>query len=360
MQRHRRASPLVAATLALAAYGCVDPIECAEGTFEVDGRCVAGELPPPAACGPGTHFDFEIAMCVPDLPPTRCDESTTDVVVDEQGVAVCVGNAPPGCNGPIVCPSPAAGKVTVCGQLVDLETRDAIEAADPSGLPCPAEPTADGPCSLQLELVDALAFAGNPDTPPLTVDQVVVDDCGRFKAVNVELPFSRTIGVAVDDAPGVADVHALTGVAFIGESGRQTKDLNAYATRHSTDEQWTATADAPFGAATFGQHGVYVALFLYRGAPVEGVRVTAGGALVPNRDYYFSDPDDDLTTVDPSLDATGPNGAALLVDSQLGNHSGTGGEVDACTWESSLATAIATVVFVQERHLVDATDEECQ
>jgi len=339
--------------------GCVDQVECADGTFEVDGKCENGEGPASPACGPGTHFDFNIAVCVSDLPPTRCDENSTETVVDEDGVSVCVGNAPLGCAGPLACPTPSTGKVSVCGRLVDLETRERIVGVDASGAPC-GDPTEDGPCSLQIELFDALAFAANPNAEPLTADLISIDDCGRYKAVNVELPFSGFIGVAVDNAQASSDRYTRTGIAFLGESGRQRTGLDAYATLQSSVDSWTTTADPPFAPTTFAEKGVYVALFMHAGEPVEGIQVTANGSTHPGDAYYFSDEDQRLTSVDSSMTATGPNGAALLVDSPLGQHSGLGGEVDGCQWESALATAIPSVVFVQEKFLVDSSDVRCE
>jgi hypothetical protein len=339
--------------------GCADGLECAEGTTEIAGECRGGITVAPI-CGPGTHFDSEITMCVPDLPPTRCDEETTQTTVDEDGVAVCVGDKVRGCDTAIACPSPAAGKISVCGQLVDLETREPIAAPGATGVTCPAVPTDDGPCSLELAFYDALTFASDPGTDPLPVDQITIDDCGRYKGVNVDLPFTMSIGVAVDDAPGTSDDYVLTGVALFGESGRQETDVNAYVALHTTDEKWTSSANPPFAPTTFSEKGVYVALFMHNNIPIEGVRVTAGGAIRPADDCYFSDTDKQLTTVDTSLTATGPNGAALLVNSSLGDHGGEGGELAGCTWEGALATAIPGVVFVQEKQLVDELEEPCE
>ena len=92
-----------------------------------------------------------------------------------------------------------------------------------------------------------------------------------------------------------------------------------------------------------------------------GVTATRDGATNPTDDYYFSDQDEQLTTVDPDLDSTGPNGAALLVNSSLGDHAGVGGEAAGCTWEAALATSqIPGVVFVQEKRLVDSSGETCR
>ncbi len=337
-------------------YGCVDGLVCEEGTIEVDGLCRIAEGPvDDARCGRGTHL--EGLVCVPDLPPTECDEDSTISVVDINGVTICIGSVPPGCAGPIACPSPTGGMISICGQILDLETRQQIDSGGGSARCDPDNPTQDGPCALRIEFFDALAFAANPTGDPLNVEDIVIDECGRFRATNVDLPFNKSIGIAVDDISG--DERALTGVALFGESGERRTGVNAYSTAHTTDQKWTDTGNPPFAPQTYSERGVLVALFEYDGEPVQGVRVTAGGTPHADDDDYFADQDIQLTTVDASLNSTGPNGAALLVGSNLGEHGGIGGEVGDCSWESALAVSIPGVVFVQEKQLVDALSEPC-
>ena len=346
---------LAALICTVSLYGCVDGLLCDQGTIEIDGLCRVDIVVDDPRCGFGTHLAD--LMCVPDLPPTVCDEGTTEAVVDLNGVTVCIGTGEGlGCESDITCPSPEGGKVSVCGRILDTETRLPIQKQTGSARCGSAE--ADGPCSLRIRFVDALAFVGNPMTPPLSTEAIIIDECGRFSGKNVTLPFNKAIGVAVDEIDG--DTRALTGVAFFGTSGMQHTDVNAYSTLRTTDQKWTDTGNPPFAPQTFAEHGVFVAMFVHDGQPVQGVRVTSGGTVLAGKDYYFADQDSRLTTVDASLDSTGPNGAALLVDSSLGEHSGTGGEIGSCSWASALATSqIPGVVFVADRELVDSLGDPC-
>ncbi len=340
---------LAASVVAIAAgwtTACTPALECAEGTLEDDGRCVSGGTALNAVCGPGTHYDAASLVCVADLPPTVCDEATTVKEVGPDGVTTCVGTETgPQCDADIACPTPSGGNVTVCGRLVDVETGARVQGDDV-------------PSRFEISTYDALAFVANPSSAPLDVGQIVIDTCGRYRAVDIPRPFNGSIGIAVRDAPGAPDEHVTTGVALLTDAGDRVTGVTAYVTRHATDQAWTDAALDPFDGQTFAERGVYVPLFRHAGAGVEGVRVTAGG---PVRDdaFYFDDQDLQLTSVVSDQTSTGPNGAALLVDSSLAQHGGQGGEVDGCTWESALAASIPGVVFVQEKHLV-VGDAPCE
>lgn len=90
--------------------------------------------------------------------------------------------------------------------------------------------------------------------------------------------------------------------------------------------------------------------------------ITAGGTTKPDDDYYFDDTDAETRlSVDPSQTSTGTNGMGLLVDSNLGQHSGTGGAPSGCEWQSELATSIPTVLFFRESfaHITGDPEEPC-
>jgi hypothetical protein len=109
------------------------------------------------------------------------------------------------------------------------------------------------------------------------------------------------------------------------------------------------SAGSPFGLVTFAEHGALLATFSKDGVPVPGVTVTRNGLAVPADDYYFSDPGaDSRTTISPAQTMTGANGAALVTDSGLIDHSGTGGESGGCVWSEELADTIAGVVTVAD------------
>ena len=100
---------------------------------------------------------------------------------------------------------------------------------------------------------------------------------------------------------------------------------------------------------SFVARGALLTIFLdAEGDPVPGVTVTEGGATEPANDYHFSDTTpSSRSTVDAAMNATGPNGAALKINSALVEHSGTGG----CDteWERALAASIPDVLFVAVR-----------
>lgn len=340
--------------LMLGGGGCEQGV-CGVGTVDRNGVCEAVVNPPgpPTCCGPGTYFEPTILQCAPEYPPMECDSESAIEVPGPDGVIDCIGTGMTEC-GPIPCPVPSGGKLSVCGRLHDIETSQPIVGANTGAACDPDVPEASGPCALELQFYDALQFAGDPTgATPLPYDRLRVNDCGYFAAENIPAPALGFLGIGVDDA-GSADSYALSGVAIASVAGAREPDLTLYATRRTTDEMWTTSAENPYGASTFSEHGVYVAIFLDENGPVEGVVVTQNGSPQPASDYYFSDTDPLMrSTVDTSLTSTGPNGTALLGDSQLVNHSGTGGGIPAnCQWPSNLADAIPGVVFIQERHLV--------
>jgi hypothetical protein len=339
----------ICAALACAACANLAP---GDGTVERDGECVPADVSvTPASCGTGTLFSDQEAKCVSILPPTICDPVSTVEEVDEDGVVVCLGTVQEGCTGPLPCPTPDPGKMSICGQLLDLETGATLEVDGIVNARCDvANPSADGPCSMAIEFYDAIDFVNDPtNAPALPAEELIIDACGRFSAYNVPVPMLGFVGIGIDDA-GSGDVHELSGVAMEAASGESLRDTNAYVVRRSTVQSWTSTADDPFGAATFGDVGVYVPIFIHEGERVPGVRVTRGGSAFPNDTYYFSDPDDTILTVDLAQDSTGANGAGLLVNSpSIGLHSGTDSEPAGCVWPDNQAATIAGVVFVQER-----------
>jgi hypothetical protein len=167
-----RLALILVAIAAAASAGC-DGLECGLGTAERDGACVPadGVSPDDPQCGAGTVFDPVALACVPERPPTECGPNT-EAVEREDGVIECVGTGT-SCADPLPCPLPDGGDVSICGRLLDTETTAPIVFGDGTDTSVcdPANPTADGPCALQLVFVDAIAFATNPGTAtPLSAD----------------------------------------------------------------------------------------------------------------------------------------------------------------------------------------------
>jgi hypothetical protein len=261
------------------------------------------------------------------------------------------------CAVPRPCPAASPGRVSVCGQLVDVATDQQLTAAMPWFGVCGSGMEAtDGACELAITFYDALDFAGNPTgATPLGVSELILDDCGRFTARDIQRPSLGFLGIGIDDASGAPDDHRLTGVAFPVSSGQVIPRTRAYALTNGTDDAWAAQAG--LGASTFVDRGAVLTMFVDAdGNAVSGVGVTSNGSQRPGDDYYFSDVDPRTrTTVAPALTSTGPNGCSLMLNSALVEHSGTGGEPTGCSWSSSLAASIAGVLFVQRTELENTT-----
>lgn len=347
MSRAQMIVVLVAVAFVTMGAQCADSgVRCGYGTIVVNGLCV----PEPASaiwCDPGTVFDAETSSCVAASTPTECGYG--GVADDSGGTVVCSCPGLSDCQVPLPCPAAADMRVTVCGQLVDAETRQPVRAAAPTGMPCdPANPTADGPCSLRLRAYDAVDLATNGAMGiPLGAVDTLVDDCGRFRLRDVEYPASADfVGITADDV-GAPDNVVLSGLIREIAPARGYPDNTIMVVRHTTDQAWTTNAGNPFGSATFSERGALLARYVYDSTPTSGVSATSAGLIVPaNRAFYFADTDSSqATTVDPNLTQTGANGSALLVDSGLVMHSGSGGLPGECDWASNLAVSVPGLIL---------------
>jgi hypothetical protein len=261
------------------------------------------------------------------------------------------------CAAAFACPPPNASKATLCGELRDLETGTLVTGDVAMPERCdPSNPAATGPCSMQLTFYDPSQYASNPATAqPLTYDDLYVDECGRFRATNVQVPGFGAVAITVDDAPGVTDTHRVTGIGVAVANGEAHEGLGVYAVRSSTDQQWKTSAGLS-GTQTFVDRGVYVAIFRYHGQPVGGVQVVRNGTPITTGAFYFGDPAAMLRNVDTSVSATGADGAALVIDDQsLLSHSGTQGNlVSGCQWPAVLGQSIPNTAVVQVFDAVEA------
>lgn len=341
-------------TLAWLEAGCTT-VECGDGTIETDGTCQPADVnPDPASCAPGTHL--EDGECVADLDPTVCGDNTIAETDPDTGITTCIGTGGGDCNSSFACPDADSNKVTVCGQLYDAEDNMPIQAPGAGGAACPTDGSGEGPCALQIEFYDAVQFANMPQTAPtLPPETLLIDDCGRFRAVNIPKPGTDFLGIGVDDHDDSGNTDYVTsGVALAVSSGYREADYPAYVIRTTTDELWTADAGDPFTGSTFSEVGVYMPIFLLpNGDGAPGVVITGnGGNTQPLDDYYFEDTADTRSMLSTTQNETGANGTGLFVNTLLVEHSGTGGEPSDCVWESNLAAAIPSVVFAQERQAI--------
>lgn len=304
-----------------------------------------------------------------DAPPAtdapRIDAPDVDAPIDAADIDAPIdapaidANELADCNVELPCPAPAAGRVTVCGRLWDVQTEQVIAAAAPTGEPCAAS-TSDGPCALSLELFDMLDFAQNPAAAtPLAAQELVVDDCGRYRATDIPNPTFGFLAVVVDDAAGQADDHAQTAIAVQMSQAMPARGLRAYATRRATDVAWTSSAG--LGGGSFATRGVLIAVFAHGAVPVAGVQIRAQ-AQAPSAatTFTFSDTGVTRAMAVAQPEVTGANGTVLVIDQPVPvPFDGVGGEPATCQWPSALAAAIPGVVFVQHKLAQTAGGAPC-
>jgi hypothetical protein len=283
--------------------------------------------------------------------------------MNPDGSITCKGNnetVP--CGTEIACPLPSPGKQTICGQLYNIADNSEFRATgSPTGARC-TMPTADGPCSLRMDAYNAIDFAHDPMTTPLNVGDKYLDDCGRYKFVDVTPPGAPFIGLGFDDADaskmGAPGETNAVGVALPTNPDTSTNHFEAFIAKQSTTDQWAnggPTVATGFHVLIFRAHTCQADNFTCTGDRFElqpGVQILADASAVPNNDYYFSDTDTKRTMVDASLTSTGTNGTGLLTGASVDDSliwNGMGGITDTvnCKWEKHAAASIPGVVTFQ-------------
>jgi hypothetical protein len=270
---------------------------------------------------------------------TACDFAIDTGAVD-QPTQVDAG-AVPECDAAWTCPVAADGRANICGSFVDRETAEPLAGADSTRCD-PDDPAATGACSLRLATYDELRFLEDPDGAPSMASTIETDACGRFRALDVAVPVEGMLALVSSDAGGQG-TWTQTSKAIELPPSRTIDDLVIPVTRTSTIDRWTTTAGEPFEGDTFEDTGVLVVRFVHGGQALAGVHAMVEG--IQQHAYYFADTDPDtISTIDPELDATGPNGAALLISTDGKRHTGYGGEPDGCAWTSERGGGAETVV----------------
>jgi hypothetical protein len=292
------------------------------------------------------------------FPPTECDPVTTTPSIDpETGVVTCIGTGGGGCTAPFACPTPAmANRLTICGQLFDIETNAKFADAMATGAPC-TTPTASGPCALQIAAYDALEFGADPmNAMPRPVGSVYLDDCGRYRVVDIDTngtgPF---IGLGFDDAGGPignpAGVTVTVGVAA-PKVNPVVSDFEAWIVKGSTTALWAMNGGPPLSG------GIYLATYrahklgpgVDRHAPQAGVQFAKMGAPLTANDHYFQAALTTHTLTDPAASVTGMNGTVLVTNRSVAESvafDGIGGLGAGCRWEPHAAASLPGIVFAQ-------------
>ncbi len=345
----------------LAGVASCESVECGVGTVERNGACEpATASVDPATCGPNTELQGD--TCVPTFEPTVCDPATTIADVDpETGVVTCVGTGTGGCNAPFACPTPSAGKQTICGQLYDFETNALVQGTNPTGARCTATPTPDGPCALGIRAFDAIAFAMNPmGATPLATGDTYIDDCGRYRLTDITPGASPFIGLGIDDAtmPGPAGITNAVGIATPVAADTAMRDLEGFVVRSATTTKW-----AQSGGPTIAT-GYYAMVFramrtgLMNQAGVTALRMTTP---VPDNDFYFTVGQTTRETFDGSATSTGANGTAIINNASLAHqfYTGVGGLPPECRWQARPGVTLQGIVFISIFRPENATGMTC-
>jgi hypothetical protein len=332
--------PITIALAALVAMPACKSIECGAGTIDRNGTCApADETTGTAKCGPFTVLQGE--QCVPMFPPTECDPASTTPDIDQgTGVTTCIGTGGGGCSSAFACPTPAAGKQTICGQIYNLTDNSKFALTGASGTKCGGALTT-GPCALQILAYDAIAFGNDPvNTPPLGTGAVFIDDCGRYRVPDITVPGGPFVALGIDDAGmplGPAGVTVTTGVAIPKVADSKYKDLEAWVVDNTTTSLWTSTGGPMLSV------GIYMGIFRTHMCDQTtgtctgdgflnqmGVTITKSGSAVPANDYYFQ-AETNHQHIDMAATATSINGSALLTNASVNDslvYSGTGGITD--------------------------------
>jgi hypothetical protein len=243
---------------------------------------------------------------------------------------------------PLACPDASPGRVTVCGQLLDVVDDGVLD--DRRGVTCDRSDLT-GACAFSIRLHDALAFAADPAAAhALEPARLSVDGHGRFVAHDLPRPAHSFVAIVTDDAPGADDLHRVA-VRVVSIRSGATVDVDAYVVHRGTDLAWSEAAGLE--GPTFVDRGAVLLTYVDDVTPIAGVGVTSGDAVRSDA-YYFADTDPTTRLyLDVNAITTGPDGAALVVDSPLAGHSGTGAEPAGCTWDHRLAVAIPGTLLVQ-------------
>jgi len=364
---------LISLLASLTATGCKQT-ECGDGTIERDGQCEPATVTTSAGiCGPFTELQGD--KCVPQFPPTECDPATTAPMKDPAtGVTTCIGTGGGGCGSPLVCPpGTTSTKLTICGQLYNIEDNAKFADPNPTATRCNLmSPASSGPCALQILAFDAISFGTNPSTAtPLTVGDVYIDDCGRYRLTDIETngtgPF---IGLGIDDGPpgsalGPTGATVTVGIATPKPPERYVTDFEAWIVNQTTVGKWQASGGPPLSG------GIYAAIFRQHKkgngdqfANQDGVTITKSGNTIPTQDYYFTASETTRMTVDAAAIATGANGTGLLTGASVADsvvYSGQNGitSTSTCRWEPHAAASLPGIVFLQIYRKIDQIGQTC-
>lgn len=351
---------------ALAGLSACDSVECGPGTIDRAGKCApADQTTAVATCGPLTVLHGD--QCVPMFPATVCDDGTTLPDTDPTtGVTTCIGTGGGGCSAPIACPTPAAGKQTVCGQIYNFADNTPFAATGATGTKCAAGAT-EGPCALAMVAVNPVGGK------PYATGAVYIDDCGRYRIPDMETAGQSFVVVKMDDIVDIAKTTApLTGVTvptFVGFPVMSTRTTNfdTWVVNQATTDMWKPNGGPDVNTAS----GVYAAVFRAHVCDAttglcpggDRLETKAGATIMGNTGtkYYFAANDPNHEIISASATVTGINGTVLTsISPMVGFTRLDGGPIDAnCVWDHHTAGASGIGVFFQIYRPVNNGSQTC-
>jgi hypothetical protein len=293
--------------------------------------------------------------------------ATTD---PSTGVTTCTGTGvAAGCTGAFACLAPAAGKMTVCGQIYNFVDDTDFKDATATGNKCAAT-TATGPCALALNAYNAMAFATNPATAPALAATFYMDDCGRFRLSDIADPGFPLIGIGIDDAAagakGPGGVTQPVGIGFLYAAGMAVPGAEGYVVSKAQTDAWDAST--PSGGPTVAT-GLYAMTFR---AGKTGLTSQAGVSVyksatqitAPQLSYFSNSAN--RTTLDGAATATSANGSALVTGASIadsltwtGVGAFSGADATNCDWEKHGGISLPNIVFIQNYRPTDKILKTC-
>lgn len=355
----------IGAVIGISSFGCTET-ECGPGTINRAGQCEpADETVGVAKCGPSTELRGD--QCVPKLPPTKCDPTTTQPDVDAQGVTTCIGTGGGGCSAPLACPTPAAGKQSICGQLYNFADNTPFAAPGATGARCTGAAATDGPCALAISAINPY-----PQMIPLVTGEIYIDDCGRYRVPDI-VSTGTSVVLNIDDAaasgknaPGVT---VLTHVGVKTAPDSITKDFEAWIVKDTTVKKWTDTATDL--SLTYGLYaGIFRAHVCGPGAGEctrnrfeNQANAKFGGPVVQLGTQYFFAAEPKHENLQVGATETTSNGTALtkIAIGPVVGLTGSGGIVNntLCKWSQANAIQFENSVFFQVYRPTDQPSQTC-
>jgi hypothetical protein len=225
------------------------------------------------------------------------------------------------------CAFPDTGEISVCGNLYDVETGEAVDST-----------------TVSIKFYDALAYANSGSGAAELVPRSFEAAASWFKAERMPSTSSGFVAIVVDNVDGDPDDRAPTVMVTPGYSAVAINGMRAYSLRRFTNGTWTSALGLTDSALAH-----HPSLYLYRTdtGPVAGVSVTWSGNPVPM--YSFDDMNPEAHHDPVAGNVTGADGSLLVLWPSNGN-GGTltsSGGISECTWnEPAVTTSPSDLLYV--------------